>query len=374
MKTLELEWTEQLSETSPWIPIPSKVMVYLGHFVVKDMVYIIWYRYWDHITSPWVLLDGLGMSNLPAGRTDLSLFPSQLAREPCSKRKRERFVSSTGTLNSSWAETSGSWQNCTCGNPKCLPDNTYEACNGKMDGLERLHNVPWSSWLSSSKHSWKHQEPHVQVTMEWYGHTTQLHKYVSRIWRQEVFIDASVSHATPIPWPTRYTGFGGSVHPHWLQLRPPATSKDWRLEAWHHTGSSGVTLHISILLWTGHPVTQAKFLKSHAKGQAATRNVLRRVGQMKSRKTFGEDSTLGTSTLHQTSNRKGLWMRLLQTFHNESFDSWSKEMFWTYLDVKNKLWNCDCLGGTSSYSKALKQTTTPPSIVKTCDNMWVTCM
>ena len=128
MKTLGLEWTEHLSETCfqqitvQKLPgggmqsvnsYPAKVIVYLGHFVVRDMVYIIWYTYWDHITGPWVLWDGVGVFNLPAGRTSLSLFPSQLAREPCSKCKRDRFVSSTGTSNSSWAQTtSGSWQNC----------------------------------------------------------------------------------------------------------------------------------------------------------------------------------------------------------------------------------------------------------------------
>ena len=150
MKTLGLEWTEHLSETCfqqitvQKLPgggmqsvnsYPAKVIVYLGHFVVRDMVYIIWYTYWDHITGPWVLWDGVGVFNLPAGRTSLSLFPSQLAREPCSKCKRERFVCLHGNIKQ-FMGTNDIWKLAKlCGNPKYLSDITYEACTWKMDGF-----------------------------------------------------------------------------------------------------------------------------------------------------------------------------------------------------------------------------------------------
>ena len=67
-----------------------------------------------------------------------------------------------------------------------------------------------------------------------------------------------VSHATPIPWP-RYTGFGGSVHPHRLQPRPPvAVSKSWRLEL-------GILLLppalLSISQFLIGQVTRAKFIE-----------------------------------------------------------------------------------------------------------------
>lgn len=173
-----------------------------------------------------------------------------------------------------------------------------------------------------------------------YGDTTQLHKHVSRFWRHEVFIDVSRLHyhltaQQSFPMPLR-----------WLRSLDRATqasevafilincSFDLLLLRQKVGGLRlGILLLppalLSISQFCFGQVTRAKFIEipkksytykwSHVvtsgpKGQAATRNVLRRVGQMKSRKTFGEGSTVGTSTLHQTSNRKGLSMCFVQIF------------------------------------------------------------
>lgn len=189
-----------------------------------------------------------------------------------------------------------------------------------------------------------------------YGDTTQFHKHVSRFWRHEVFIDAYRLHyhlTTQQSFPMPLRSLDRATQASEVAFILINCSFDLLLLRQKVGGlrlgaSSSVTFHISILLWTGHPreihrnskksytYKWSHVVTSGPKGQAATRNVLRRVGQMKSRKTFGEGSTVGTSTLHQT-NRKGLWMFFLQIC-SKCFDSWHKEMLWTYLNVKNQLW------------------------------------